>query len=93
MLLTISCMTRKALLLVAGFYTPISDLWESPLQYSVCVSNFSTYLYQIILSLCGKPYSGREGKHAVILVTNWFLDRTRLRVRRTRLEVIRQDWK
>ena len=42
-LLTISHVTMKALLLIAGFYTPILNLWERPLQNSVPVSNFSSY--------------------------------------------------
>ena len=58
-------------LLLAGFYTLIADLLGRPLQYFVRASNFSTYLYQIILSLWEKRYSGREGKHAAILVTWW----------------------
>ena len=69
MLLTISHVTMKALLLVAGFYTPISNLWERHRQYFVRVSLFSTYLYQIISSLWERPYSGFEGKHAAVLVT------------------------
>ena len=59
----------KALLLVAGFYTPITNLWERHLQYFVRVSIFFTYLYQIIPSLWERPYSGREGKPTLVMVT------------------------
>ena len=66
MLLTIRLMTMKALLFLPGFCTQNSDLWERHLQY---FSNFSTYLYQIFPSLWERPYSGRDGKHTVFVVS------------------------
>ena len=48
---TISHVTVKTLLLVTGFYTPISSFWEGPLQNSIPLSNFPTHLYQTISSL------------------------------------------
>ena len=69
MLLTISHVTMKALLPLAGFDTPIIFYTPIPLHNSETLSNFSLYSYQIISSLWERPYSGREGKHAVVLVT------------------------
>ena len=68
MLLAIYQVRMESLLRVPGFYPPISDLWERHRQYFVPVSNYSTYLYQIISSLWGRPYSGCKGKPAVVLV-------------------------
>ena len=63
-----SHMTMKTLLLVAGFYTSILDLYYSNPQNSVPVSNFSSYSYQIISSLCGRPSSGHKDNLAVVPV-------------------------
>ena len=69
MLLITSHVTMKTLLLVAT--SNFESLGKTPSIFSMCEQfPFIVYnLYQIISSLWGRPYSGREGKHAVVLVT------------------------
>ena len=60
MLLTTSHLTKKNLLLVTGLFL---QFWTSgkDLQYFLCVSNFCTYLYQIISNLLGRPMLDIKG--------------------------------
>ena len=67
--LLMSHVTMATLLLVPGFYTPNSDLWESHLQNFVPVGFIHTQLHQINPSLWERPNSEHKGKHALVLVT------------------------
>ena len=69
--LLLSYMTRTNLLLVVGFKTPNSDLWERDLKNLLHVSNFTSDLYQVNPILWKIPNSERKGKHSGVLVTWW----------------------